>query len=398
MVKPVNFITPVQQAELLNIRSSDTWRDGEVVRLKGIVAKAIFGIKQFFTGGWAANDRKAFEDFYTRIQGNFQLLQGKLERDEDLDSVIPQVQTMLKIQAKICNSSWAKSLGKFKPYSDFLKQVDSLRELAAGKVDRWAGADPLKRMDISRWIHSNREQRRFAAHLNLKNVPYRFEEIPRGAVILTDPFLYLLNTRLKKHGNIAKTIFLHIKAFLCWLGTGKVHTHAELSLGNGEAFDLDKKDGSWVSGVMKIPQRTGKVCYGAIVVPNEALMMEEHRKCYLAKGLEPFNTFQELMDDMEREARSKVHLIKAGFHDIIKTALTSKRPSDYDCTLAWQPGVKGYGCSATTSALFSKYGIDIGKQFKIKDENVAPADFLTSRLFKHLFVAKSGNLLEFIKP
>jgi hypothetical protein len=382
--------TPVEQAGFLSLRTHDTVRSGAVVHLDWLISRIIFAIKEWFRGGRVENDEKEFSQFYARMKGNIQVLNANFDGGENGSENYHQIQDLLKVAHKIRNSSWGKNLeGGSQDYEKFQAGVEALRVRAALTVDGWAAEDFTNRAATARWIKAGNSQRSFATYLDLAEVPYRFNEIPRGAVILTDPSLYLDSTRLKKNGSILKTIELHVKAFICWFGTGKQYTHAELSLGNGDSFDLDKKRGSFLKGEMKIQSRGDKTCYGAIFVPNEEKMLLAHQVAYREKDLVPFNTFQDLLDAMEKEARQSAPHIKAGIMDLARVGLfTSSRPADYDPMGAWAPGQKQYGCSATTSALFSKFGIDIGKQYGKMDRNVSPADFSTSEFFRPLFIAK----------
>lgn len=384
------LITPYEQGNLLSLRPTDTWRNGQVVRLTTVVQRIIYWIKELFAGGKGNNDRKNFDYFYNRIKGNIQILNDDLSHNRNLSETFHAIQTMLHISAKIANSSWAKSFGAdYKTYQNYKDSLERLRKQAERKVELWAQDDIVNRLDTARWIRASETQRRFAAFMNHKQVPYRFNEIPRGAVILTDPFLYIQSTQLKKKGSIFKTIFLHAKAFLCWAATGKRYTHAELSLGKGEAFDLAKKEDGWMMGEMKIQSRGDSTCYGAIVAPNEEKMLLAHQRAYREKGFVPYETFDTLWAAIDQEARRSVPLIKASVCDLARVGLASERKADYDPMQAWSPGKKAYGCSATVSALFSKFGIDIGAQFRKKNQNVSPANFFSSHFFRPFYLAES---------
>ncbi|MES2274009.1 MAG: hypothetical protein V4487_07440, partial [Chlamydiota bacterium] len=303
----------------------------------------------------------------------------------------------------------------------------------------WAlRADVDNRKRIVRWIQADSNQRRFAAHLNTSDVPYRGDEIPAGSVLITDPNAFLLALKISGKKPLWKSIVVKIKSLLCHFFNGMPHTHAEIALGDGEFFDLDKAKDNCLQGqgmikVRKEKKRAGKIeraaqrnpgptgpgqasylsiCgkelghppyrsgespslqegvlqkhrvlyYATIVQPNQKAMVEAHNERFPEL---PVQNFQELWAMIDREARASAPLVKASIWDILKTGIKIKRTSDYDSTAAWQPGIKRYGCSGTVSALFSKYGIDIGQEFNKVDQNVKPADFLKSKFFQPFYL------------
>jgi hypothetical protein len=60
-------------------------------------------------------------------------------------------------------------------------------------------------------------------------------------------------------------------------------------------------------------------------------------------------------------------------------------PDNYDCTPVWDPENNHFGCSATISALYGKFGSGIGREFSKIDENVTPVDFFHSQFFTFLY-------------
>ena len=384
MVALLKNISHSEQTALLSLRPTDTWRNGRAKRLDSIAARAFFWLRELFSGGRSASDSVEFNRLYAKLQGAIACLDSDLENGAE--GAFSQVQTLLKIEAQISVSSWGECLrgGEGLSYLPFQGAVEGLRLKAEKKIGGAPSVDPVLR----RWIEANESQRRFAAFLGLSEVPYRFNEISRGAVILTDPGLYLKSAHLRKNSTIAKTILMRTKAFLAWLGTGKRYTHAELSLGNGEALDLDKRDGAWLSGQMKIQSRGERVFYGAVLSADEGKMFGAHRQSFLEKGLVPYGSFEDLWSAIDREARRAAPLMQATYHDLFHVGVQVKRSLGYEPMEAWRPGENTFACSAATSALFSKFGIDIGRQFDKMDRNIAPADFLSSDFFHPIYVPK----------
>jgi hypothetical protein len=162
-----------------------------------------------------------------------------------------------------------------------------------------------------------------------------------------------------------------------------MYDHAELSLGSGASFDLIKENR--LNLRMTVQQRTTKTCYSDILALDKEKMLAAHKARFPNTHL---TTFDALWAAIDHEARSNVDKIKATHLDILGTVFSfSKRPADYDCTTAWAPGEKSYGCSATISALFSKFGIDVGEELDKVDRTISPADFARSKFFSPLFLA-----------
>ncbi len=348
-----------------------------VVKLSGIIARIIFAVKEFFSGGWARRDIAAFEDFYHRIRGNILHLEADFLKGENLSMALPELKSLLKCAAKISNSSWGRTLKKqSSEFQIFRDRLHHLQNIADPFLDQTSRS-------VQRYIRATDPQREFAAYLDLEEVPFRFDEIPAGAVLITDPHAYLLHFKLTEKKTIWMAVVLKTKAFICQFFTGIRFTHAELSLGHGDSFDLVKMQGMWVSAKGLIQHRLDKIFYGSFVVPRKEAMLEAYHQRFPDR---PKITFEELFAQISAEAIAGAPLIHAGFFDIMKTGLKPARPIDYDCTQAWQPGIKQYGCSASVSALYSKFGIDIGKEFSKMDQNVTPVDFLRSRFFTPAYV------------
>lgn len=364
------------------LRGSDTLRNGQIVKLNSTVSRIVFFIKELFCGGQLKNDKREFAAVYQMAQERIQSLTGELKSVDFSAETFHQVSIALKIEARIVNSIFGKNLKRVEPnYLKYRTQVEKLRLLALSKLGS-ININPIE----ERWIRANFSQRLFAVCLNLDEVPYKFCELPRGTILLTDPILFVKSAHLQKKGHLLQRILLHIKAIFCWLGTGLQYTHAELVLGNGDSFDVDKKSGAFFSGEGKIKSRKDKVCYKAIVVPNQEKIFSAHQENYKKRGLQPYETPELLWDAIEKEARESVGMIRANFFDIIKVVSTgSLRTADYDSALSWDPAHKRYACSATLSALLAKFGVDIGEQFQKRDENISPADFYRSHFFKRLY-------------
>lgn len=378
----VNLFT--RWVNIQDLNENDTYRNGEVVHLSSIFQRIIFFFKELFSGGRLQNDHTHFQQFYSEISVSVSTLNNYLDTRPD-DTVFFMVQTLLKIQAHINISGWKAPHAE---YELFEKQISELLNKAKAKIKTWnvSTFSEKDKQDIVRWINSDPIQRQFAAAVK-GDLPSRWDEIPKGAVILYNPDSWTLSHKLQNHSLTFRQMIKTIKTIFCKIFTGKVYTHAELSLGNGYTFDLDKQEGTLCSGIAKIQNRRGKFCFYDVIAPNQDRMVKAHNQAFPDC---PVNNFDELWTKIEKEARDKYKKIRASMADIIRVVLTTRRPDNYDCKQAWNPGVNNYGCSATISALFGGIGgIDIGKQFNKQVQNISPADLEKSEFFIPTYILAS---------
>jgi len=359
---------------LLQLKPSSTVRNGKVVPLDHFFKRWIFFFRESLFKDRRCQDDKEFHTFYQKIKNSIQQIEESLEKNVNLIDTIQKIVALLQIDAKIMISQWKP---QNQDYLSFRKKIESLQLQAKSKVNI-----PALSQTVKRWIESTSDQRKFAAYCHT-DLPLKWEEIPAGALILCNPKSWAIAHHIRGHTLRWDQMIKKVKALLCKLLNGTSHTHAELCLGNGYTFDLAKKHHMRFSGEGKIQDRRGRICYEDVFFPNEKKMIETHNQKF------PFSqvaTFEPLSKALEREARTKGILARAHLGDILKTSLPSYRPSHYDCTRAWLPEKNRCSCSALISALFGKYGVDIGKQFNKKDQNITPADFYHSEFFSPHYV------------
>ena len=276
---------------------------------------------------------------------------------------------------------------KSKSFKTFRHQLEVVRLIGVKVLktltDQGTFFSPEERTR-NRWIQSNQRQREFVGHYNLNEIPYRFHEIPAGSILITDPEAYLSSIKIN-HGKIPffKLVILKIKSFACSLFTGMRFTHAELSLGNGEAFDLDKKESFSLQGEGIIQRRSQtKSFYGVVMAPKKDEMLAAHyERCPESE----VTSFEDLFKKIDAEARRIAPDLKLNVWDIFKTIFTKKRPANHDPRNDWNPKADRLSCAATMSSLFGKFGIDIGEEFGKISKNVTPRDFVVSRYFEPLY-------------
>jgi hypothetical protein len=272
-------------------------------------------------------------------------------------------------------------------YEKFSQDLSRLQGYATTqKIENWVNVDKTaEKITIARWVQANPGQCRFAAYYNLRDVPLKFNEIPEGGILLTDPYAYLRHMQLEGKTSFFKSIIIKIKSLVCRLMTGKQFTHVEYSLGNGKIFDLNKKKDGLMRGEGNIVDKGKKVFYGIVLVPKEDKMLQAYNEHFPQT---PCASFRELMDKIKAEVEEATanRRVQLDVLDIAKTVFTKKRPANYDPMQQWKAGACHYSCSGTTSALLSFFGMDIGAQFKKMDLNVTPTDFYNSHFFDKLFV------------
>lgn len=390
--------------DLLTFKPEDAYRcdagsgQWEALNLSSLFLRVVFYILEYFSGGIVVRDNAAFDALYRdKIIEPLTALQaasGVGKDAETLNERAEMLQTLMKVHAKISVSRWGSNLrnnANLRNFEDGL--IAAQTGIKAEMAERGVALAP----DLARWVNSNLEQRRFAAFCN-SDLPYLWKEVPAGAVVLTNYRSMEIGIKLKGFKLTWGQWLFAFKTIFCKLFTGKIYTHAELSLGKGETFDLDKKQGTVLDGEVKIQNRIAgkedRICYHDIFVPKQQEMVNAYNEMVRVaqdpdEPMPEVENFEQLWEMIGAEAKAKAPLIHATPWDICKVALPLSRPEGYDNTQAWQPGRKQYGCSALITALMGKYGIDIGAQFNKQAQNVSPANFSASNFYQRYFVANN---------
>lgn len=307
--------------------------------------------------------------------------------DGNLDLAMLKLKDLLEENAHLQLQKTVYNPKIRKVYDKFSLELSRLQGYATTqKIQNWVNTDKTaEKITISRWVEANPAQCRFAAFYNLRDVPLKFNEIPDGGILLTDPYAYLRHMQIEGKTSFFKSIIIKIKSLIARLMTGKQFTHVEYSLGNGKIFDLDKKKDGLMRGEGNIVDKGKKVFYGVVLVPKEQKMLQAYNEHFPQA---PCATFRELMDKIKAEVEdaTKNKRVQLDAVDIAKTVFTKKRPLNYDPMQQWKAGACHYSCSGTTSALLSFFGMDIGAQFKKMDVNVTPTNFYNSHFFDKLFI------------
>lgn len=337
-------------------------------------------IYQFFLDlFYPPEPKQTLKEFYDQLAPRIEQLRINAAQ---LDQSLPVLKELLLLCAKVETSVFGKELGIESPEWIHLREkIEAVQQIAREHLPPWkvAHPDPIS-AQLARWTESNREQQRYAAYMKMEIVPYRFEEIPAGSVLLTHPRAYLASLISRGKGySTAYRILLFFKELICWLITGTSYTHAELVLTNGKVFDLDKEENNPFVGRGVIKDRTGRVCYLDILTPKEEKMLPEFR------ANRPAASFADAMQQIENEVTAQIHRVHAKGWDILKTGLRVWRKEGYDPASEWRPGEIRLGCAPYIAALYGHFGIDLGEKYK--HQSMTPADFETCGYFNLLYKA-----------
>jgi hypothetical protein len=370
---------------IANLTPESTFRDGSVIKIDNFFKKAIFYIRELFYGGKVKNDHLESQNFYASATQLIANLEYLLRNSVTCNlQAIEMTKTLLKVEAHIATSGMHVHAAE---HAAFKGKVENLQMLAQQSLARHETALPNDHQ-TARWIRSIREQRLFAATCE-SDLPYLWKEIPEEAVLLYNPRAWMISHLIKdRNFGLSFALFSKkIKAYVTRFFTGFSNTHAELHLGKGRTYDLDKPNGSLCVGKGVYHERGGsdgivnKVCYYYdVVLPNKEKML----RIYNARAPEQEHvaSFDQLWVKMKQELAARGQEFSATFWDIAKVVLAFPREKNYDCSTAWDPN-RQYGCSALIAALFGKFYIDIGGSLarKKKVDNVAPGDYLKTELF-----------------
>lgn len=328
---------------------------------QNFIQRQFLTARKFFSGGIEAYDRQKFDEFYVIYKGRITQLGQEIEAGQNLTLNFGLAKKFLEALARFQICSMESSLKNYQPFLEFAGEVKNLRDAAAAHSGDIEAQWEFQKEDI-RWIHSDHQQRLFAA-CSHGSLPHKYEELPAGSVILYNPEAWQTMHYIK--GKKPRNQFIwKIKALFCEFFTGKTYIHAELAMGKGKTFDLDNK-GLYGTSKVEIKDRTGMNCFFDVVAPNKEMISPA------------------LMEQIVQEGEANGPKVDSTLWELLKVGIWQKpRPADYDCTTEWNPGVNRFACSGTIAALFGKFGIDIGKALNKKVENISPADFTRSPYFK----------------
>lgn len=359
---------------------------------------------------WHGSSRKSsdlneFNKLNDLLRARIRTLQ--FTQNEPNEAWYRDIKTLLHVNAKFQATGWSKSLKNDANYECFTSALQELKAHAVKSVKTWVDhqeclseAEINERKEIARWIEADEAQLEFAGYMDA--VPWRADEVPAGAILLTNPKALKLRNKIlgfkQSWGQYIASGLMkgikEIKAIVCGLMTGYPVTHAMFSMGNGRFFHVDKDESSrWgCSGVARIEDhslasRQSKAKPGVkakpkiwfdheIMLPNRANIEKR-----LPKGKTYDKFMADCLEEFEKIANSK-EKVKTTFGTLVKVPFGRPRPEkNYDPATVYDNNImrgEGMSCSGTICGAMAKHGYDFAKQLNIKVEKASPTDFLIS--------------------
>lgn len=358
-------------------------RNGAVIHLKSPFVKIYWCIKDLFAGGRGKQNRKEFERFYPLLNKKITQIKGAgFQHFKERK----QLKEMLVLQAKIEASAFGKGLKQGQKFAAFTQMTLKVQKLAQKKVSPpvlpknpvdqirfWR--KPSETFTVKRWIYSNPLQRVFAVNRNTDFLPMRGDEVPGGSLLLTDPF-----ADAKGHLLLGRTLNFNQKRKLYFDGpmvkliSGKALTHTTLGLGHENYFHLGKPDKGKPSGLYETWTETKNLHRYRIYLPSETLIKKIGKK-----------NFPKFLEKLNKEARTHGVKKRATLFTMVRMflAFISKRKKGETFKNYWDR-TQMFSCSGAITALFAKYGIDIGKEFNKKPYAVHPTHLSKSKYFSEV--------------
>lgn len=365
-------------------------RKGENAARMSLGKRISLFFKDLFTGGCKATDNEEYNRYSSLIKRQIRVLKNT---SNESDEFYKGIKTLLHVDAKITYTGWAKSLKNNIDYNQFKADLKTLQDSAKQSVKQWSESETqensVSKAAIKRWIEADDIQLHFAGYSN--EIVYKAEEIPVGAVLLSNPEALKIRDKIKGYGYSLERRIQVIKGFFCKLFTQLPVTHAMASLGGGEYIHIDNKPSkggklSLCAGQAKIEDFTpakqkekGKTQYMfgyEVLLPNHAEFAEQ-----LNCKEENIPAFFEKWSQTIRKSAEDGATPTSPWN-IISTVFGSNRPKDYDITKIFDPqGKGGYSCSGLICSSLAKHGVDIVKHSNKRVNKAAPSDFAKTRLY-----------------
>ena len=377
--------------ELLKLnKNGGRIRFGKAVRVNNIFRKAILAIIDLI---FKNPNLKEYENINHTLERKVLELKGE-NVDWTNKETLMKMKTLLRVQARIHNSGWEqKNLKEHGNYENFKNQITEIQDVARKSLasikqelkDKSAKTETEKELyQLMRWSTATEFQCQFAEYMGNDSVPMNGKEVPLGTILLTDPAADAIGHKIRGHKLRSTELRkLFLDATFIKMTTGRGFTHSALSLGQGEYFHMDKREGQKPGGVIESEKDWGedKFLHRYVMIePNRAEIEKELK----GKSLEQF------LSEVNETARKEGTKKKARFKDVFKIAFPcfgGMRSEEYTKSEEWNrewDKDQGLSCSATLSCLFAKHGVDIGKDFRKKANYVTPNDLYNSRFFRKI--------------
>ena len=357
---------------LLNLRPGDLIRGNRIVLREQIFMRFFLFIKSFFYNLFSKRQYSKIQELAIPLKEMIHLM-DQIPSDQ-IDPIL--IKNFLVIEANLLNSFLKKELPKFVLFLEFQQKLRKKQSQTQRLLENSPKKHPL---ELQRWIGSNEFQRKFACYHGYHEVPLKVEEVPAGAILLTNVHSLIRGLRIQGKKVQKKHWFLLFKAYLYQLFTGSPLIHAELSLGKGEFFHLDNKQEIFQCIVKEVAK--GKVCYQYdILFPEQEKILNAFRA---SNPKYPVHNFDQFMKLLIHEAKTQGVRIKIrSYQVVIKIGMSWRKRFPLRRRKAWLPGKVDYTCSGTISALFAHFGVDFAKVLKKIPDDLSPADLKKTPFFK----------------
>jgi len=382
------------QHNILSLQVNDCLREGNIAHTSQLLTRIYQWICDFFNGGTLANENREFDRLVNVLQNEITDLQSLLDQTDQEASflqVAKRVRDLMKIESKINVTGWQSYLTKNQNFTHYKENMKNLR---SSTKSRWQQIDNRvhpQSQKLKRWIFSDSFQRKYAMLSPTEELPYKAEEVPPGAILLTNFDSYRRGLEIR---NFSLSLYQKVKqfqTFIIRLITGYPLIHSEISMGNGKVFHISKEDDQLVSGQGLIEDRgpiwnetKGKYQSAyyhkyEILMPNEDAWLNAYNETALEENR--LASFQDLLNVLFGEIRENGSKFKADAFSISKMFFRfARNPNENPSQVLKYNDT--YSCSGCLSSLFAKYGIDIGKEFNLPVKRVSPTEFYKSKFFK----------------
>lgn len=357
---------------LLLLRPGDLFIKNRVILREQFVIRALFFLKNcLYKKHKTSSNQQVQSEFSSVLEEMIELMnQMPLEKPDPY-----LIKDFLVIEAKLLLSKQRKELANLSLFHAFQEKLEAKHALVKKFLKITKAKYPL---ELKRWIESSEFQRKFACYNGYQEVPLKVEEIPPGAILLTNVHSLIRGLRIQGKRVQKKHWFLLFKAYMFQLFTGSPLIHAELSLGNGQFFHLDNKRKIFQCIIKEVQK--DKVCFQYdILFPNKEKILTTFRKNNQKYPVKDFKQFMELLihEAKSRGVRVKIRSYKV----ILKIGMSWRQRFPLKRRKAWHPEKIDYTCSGTISALFAHFGVDFARFLKKIPDDLSPADLKKTSFF-----------------
>jgi hypothetical protein len=344
---------------------------------------------------------KSIEDTRAQIaHSSFSLLSPKAQ-----GKIVNQ---LALLEARFIKENQGFKSEEFKSFISAMKDLANLAKTASKSPDLLSvdkRANDAKRSieeetiyQLIRWADGCDLQFKLAAFCPTHQLPYRAEEVPKGAVLLTNGDLYLVSKSIRGIPVGMGDWFRGFKAGINQLGTGSRALHAELSLGNGKIIHQEKDSNDGFKGVTEILDRSNRLDqYGRkipVVLTHDIMLPKQEQF-----SLRPVS-FNRKINQMVSKADKMGYNVITTLFSMIKVGMSNLFHRQKDESHAFNP-LRGHdpknplatqplSCSAFIASIYADNGLDITEETDRSLSTYSPGDFARSEYFEAAF--KSGDL------